>query len=120
MKQIIIARKDLGMSVGKISAQISHASMAFLSRMIQEHSKRQEIGYHTAHDISPIGTDTFMMYKRADLTKWSKEAFERGEEGFYTRPVNPNDPYGELLSFLRDRCVLRLSSKSCTAQEQVV
>ena len=95
-KQIIIVRKDLHMSIGKICGQTAHASMAFLSRMIQANSKRQEIGYHTAHDISPIGTDTYMMYKRADLTKWSKEAFERGEDGFYTRPVNPNDPYGEL------------------------
>ena len=96
MKQVIIARKDLSLSPGKLSAQVSHASMAFLTRMIQEHSKRQEIGYHTAHDTSPIGTDTFMIYKRADLTKWSNEDFERGEEGFYTRPVDPNNPYGEL------------------------
>lgn len=28
-KQLIIARKDLGMSAGKLSAQVSHASMAF-------------------------------------------------------------------------------------------
>lgn len=35
-KQIIIARKDLKMSVGKICAQVSHASMAFLSNFIKE------------------------------------------------------------------------------------
>jgi PTH2 family peptidyl-tRNA hydrolase len=35
-KQIIILRKDLGLSVGKASAQASHASMAFLTAMIQE------------------------------------------------------------------------------------
>lgn len=35
-KQIIIARKDLGMSAGKLAAQVSHASMAFLTNKIRE------------------------------------------------------------------------------------
>lgn len=34
-KQIIIVRKDLGMSSGKMSAQVSHASMAFLTTSIR-------------------------------------------------------------------------------------
>ena len=33
-KQIIIARKDLNMSAGKLAAQVSHASMAFLTNAI--------------------------------------------------------------------------------------
>ncbi len=37
-KQIIIARKDLGMSAGKLAAQVSHASMAFLTNIIRENS----------------------------------------------------------------------------------
>ncbi len=36
MRQLIIARKDLNMSPGKLAAQVSHASMAFLSHMIHE------------------------------------------------------------------------------------
>ena len=35
-KQIIIVRKDLDMSPGKLAAQVSHASMAFLTNMIKE------------------------------------------------------------------------------------
>lgn len=35
-KQIIIARKDLNMSPGKLAAQVSHGSMAFLTNMIRE------------------------------------------------------------------------------------
>ena len=35
MKQIIIVRRDLGMSAGKLCAQVSHASMAFLSNWIR-------------------------------------------------------------------------------------
>lgn len=37
-KQLIIARKDLEMSPGKLSAQVSHASMAFLSLFIRNNS----------------------------------------------------------------------------------
>lgn len=35
-KQIIIARKDLNMSPGKLAAQVSHGSMAFLSWMVRD------------------------------------------------------------------------------------
>lgn len=34
-KQIIIARKDLNMSPGKLAAQVSHGSMAFLTSMVK-------------------------------------------------------------------------------------
>lgn len=37
-KQIIIARKDLNMSPGKLAAQVSHGSMAFLTWMIRNNS----------------------------------------------------------------------------------
>jgi len=35
MKQLIIARKDLQMSPGKLAAQVSHASMAFLTNNLR-------------------------------------------------------------------------------------
>lgn len=35
-KQIIIVRKDLDMSHGKMAAQVSHGSMAFLSHFIRD------------------------------------------------------------------------------------
>ena len=36
MRQIIIARKDLNMGPGKLAAQVSHASMAFISNIIRK------------------------------------------------------------------------------------
>ena len=38
-KQIIIARKDLNMSAGKLASQVSHASMAFLTNAIKSGEK---------------------------------------------------------------------------------
>lgn len=35
MRQLIIARKDLNMSPGKLAAQVAHASLAFLSNKIR-------------------------------------------------------------------------------------
>ena len=40
-KQIILARKDLNMSPGKLAAQVSHGSMAFLTSQIRA---RAELG----------------------------------------------------------------------------
>ena len=37
-KQIIIARKDLNMTPGKLAAQVAHGSMAFLTWMIRNNS----------------------------------------------------------------------------------
>lgn len=37
-KQIIIARKDLNMSPGKLAAQVSHGSMAFLTWMVRNNN----------------------------------------------------------------------------------
>jgi PTH2 family peptidyl-tRNA hydrolase len=39
-KQIIIARKDLNMSHGKLAAQVSHGSMAFLTWAIRNNSSK--------------------------------------------------------------------------------
>ena len=36
MRQVIIARKDLNMSPGKLAAQVAHASWAFLSNGIRQ------------------------------------------------------------------------------------
>ena len=47
MRQLIIARKDLNMSPGKLAAQVSHASMAFLSHMIREGGLQKKVSPDT-------------------------------------------------------------------------
>lgn len=47
MRQLIIARKDLNMSPGKLAAQVSHASMAFLSHIIREGGLQKRVSLDT-------------------------------------------------------------------------
>lgn len=89
-KQLIIARRDLDMSPGKLAAQVSHASMAFLTTLIRERAKRCCDNQYLATDPD---TGKPVLYRRG---AWAKEASERGEEYFYAEPVNSNDPYGKL------------------------
>lgn len=43
-KQVIIARKDLHMSAGKLAAQVAHASMAYFARWIKNNTCLDEWG----------------------------------------------------------------------------
>ena len=92
-KQIIIARKDLNMSPGKLAAQVSHGSMAFLTSLIRKNSY-QESTNKCCTAIKPNGEQ--MLYKRRDLTQWAIEAYNRGESKFYIKPVDPSKPHGLL------------------------
>ena len=47
MRQLIIARKDLQMSPGKLAAQVSHASMAFLANMLRQGGVDEELSMDT-------------------------------------------------------------------------
>lgn len=95
MKQLIIARKDLAMSPGKLAVQVSHASMAFLTARLREKQKkvlkypiRAHLSFDTDHPERPA------LYNRDDMTEWAKQSFQRGELRFYTRPVpGQNNPY---------------------------
>lgn len=56
-KQIIIARRDLMMSPGKLAAQVSHASMAFLTNAIKRQHKKlldKDISIGTAWEYSIV------------------------------------------------------------------
>ena len=47
MRQLIIARKDLNMSPGKLAAQVSHASMAFVADMLRKGGVDEELSLDT-------------------------------------------------------------------------
>ena len=50
-KQVIIARKDLNMSPGKLAAQVAHASTAYFTRWIKNNTCLDEYG------VKPIEND---------------------------------------------------------------
>ena len=71
-KQLIIARKDLEMSPGKLAAQVSHGSMAFLTNMIRENYSQW-----TSSDGD---------YYSAELT-FDKDLYEQWIDGSFTKIV---------------------------------
>ena len=76
-KQIIIARKDLNMSAGKLAAQVSHASMAFLTNAI-----RNEWSKNTTY----FKGNEYKTYYSVELT-FDKDLFEQWINGEFTKCV---------------------------------
>lgn len=72
-KQVIIARKDLNMSPGKLAAQVSHGSMAFLTWMIRNNYSRW------------ISNDDTTYYS-SELT-FDKDLYEQWIDGEFTKCV---------------------------------
>ena len=74
MKQLIIARKDLNMSSGKLAAQVSHASMAFLTNQIR--NKGQKYIY-----------DNFGNYYYINNLYFDKDIYENWICGIFTKVI---------------------------------
>jgi len=82
MRQLIIARKDLQMSPGKLAAQVSHASMAFIADMLRKGGVDEEMSldtceveaYHISVIISP---DIYNDWLHGIFTKTICEAKNR-------------------------------------------
>lgn len=72
-KQIIIARKDLNMSPGKLAAQVSHGSMAFLTWAIR-------------NNYSQWLSDNNTTYYSSELT-FDKDLYEQWIDGAFTKCV---------------------------------
>ena len=72
-KQIIIARKDLNMSHGKIAAQVSHGSLAFLTWMIRSNSSK----WHSSDNST---------YYSCELT-FDKDLYEQWIDREFTKCV---------------------------------
>lgn len=66
-KQVIIARQDLGMTPGKLAAQVSHASMAFLKAQIIENVV--ETADDTYKSIIIISSEVFEKWILGEYTK---------------------------------------------------
>ena len=76
-KQIIILRKDLGMSLGKTCAQVSHGSMAFLTSMI----RNAALPYRDEHSLAllekPIFYKSFLHIDKDLYEQWINDSFTK-------------------------------------------
>lgn len=76
-KQIIIARKDLNMSAGKLAAQVSHASMAFLTNEIRNNWSMNKTYFKGVE---------YKTYYAVELT-FEQDLFEQWIDGEFTKCV---------------------------------
>lgn len=76
-KQVIIARKDLHMSAGKLAAQVAHASMAYFTRWIKNNTCLDEYG------IEPIEQDEYYFVDG----RFPKDVWEGWINGRFTKTV---------------------------------
>lgn len=95
-KQIIIARKDLEMSPGKLAAQVSHASMAFLTSLIRSSDY------------------TFPMRKRSfrDLDDTKLYPDDNEIVGYDFEYIFDKDLYEQWIDGSFTKCVLRAKNRS--------
>lgn len=65
-RQLIIIREDLNMSNGKLAAQVSHASMAFLINTIKNNVEKVNESYQAKF---PIPTDVYEEWMSGEFKK---------------------------------------------------
>ena len=84
IKQLIIARKDLNMSAGKLAAQVSHASMAFLTSGLRNNKNVQPIT-RSMQNIFADDPDTILGYEAK--FQFDVETYEEWINGIFTKVV---------------------------------
>lgn len=114
MRQLIIARKDLQMTPGKLAAQVSHASMAFLTMKLRDSAERKPVpdadGEIKSYRITiDIDNDTWNGWINGIFTKTVCEAKNRNQlmkaaEVAEALDLKENQDY----FLIRDNCLTEL------------
>lgn len=82
MRQLIIARKDLNMSAGKLAAQCCHASIAFITSQLRDRSNVTEFAFGTIDDPD----DAVVAGYDAEIY-FDKETYEDWICGIFTKTI---------------------------------
>ena len=88
MRQLIIVRKDLGMSTGKIAAQCCHASLAYFSAQMMcdlHKGLKKPYQYHSVYEFTKANGRKLVQYKSPQMQEYRDRAISEGREWFYTR-----------------------------------
>lgn len=90
MRQLIIVRKDLGMSAGKIAAQCCHASLAYFSAQMMcdlHKGLKMPYQYHPVYEFTKANGRKLVQYKSPQMQEYRDRAIAEGREWFYTRII---------------------------------
>ena len=93
MRQLIIVRKDLGMSTGKIAAQCCHASLAYFSAQMMcdlHKGLKMPYQYHPVYEFTKANGQRVVPYKSPQMQEYALRAISEGKDWFYTRIVDKN------------------------------
>ena len=88
-KQIIIARKDLKMSHGKLAAQVSHGSMAFITSLIRDSSYTmpiRKVALREWEDTNTYPDDNEVVGYNFEYT-FDKDLYDEWIDGAFTKCV---------------------------------
>lgn len=98
MRQLIIARKDLGMSPGKLSAQVAHASMAYFTHLIKSSIKKvMDPEFECRRVYDPFSKEKRIVpYRHPSLYQWCTEAEINGQNYFYTKKISEENGFSNL------------------------
>jgi len=110
-KQIIIARKDLNMSPGKLAAQVAHASMAFLTTRIRENAELMEsdaMGWYTSKIV--FSRNLYEQWINGSFTKCVLQACNK-DQLLKAKTMAEEHGLKEGVDFflIRDNCCTELS-----------
>lgn len=98
MRQLIIARKDLQMSPGKLAAQVAHASIAFITRQMKEngmpHTRAMEAPFETP--IDQIENPKEILFYECSVCV-DKATYEEWLNGIFTKTVCEAKNYNQLI-----------------------
>ena len=76
-RQLIIARKDLNMSAGKMAAQVAHGSLCWFTRQMQDGARRKKSGNYAIN--MEIDKDIYEQWIEGIFTKTVCEARNKNQ-----------------------------------------
>lgn len=86
MRQLIIARKDLQMSPGKLAAQVAHASLAFLTSEMRK-----------SMNTSRVYSDDEKLIGYVTHTQFDKDIYEQWICGIFTKTICEAKNHNQLM-----------------------
>ena len=89
MRQLIIARKDLNMSAGKLAAQCCHASIAFITSPLRDRRNVTECAVGPDENPTLLGYDAEIYF--------DKEIYEDWICGIFTKTICEAKNYNHLM-----------------------